>query len=238
LLINKNIALGLFLGSGIELNESILNNKKVISEERTGVHNKQVFECIINGKHVLVFKGRKHFYEGYSRDAVTENIRFAFDKGVRNILLTNAAGGLNDNFSVGDLMLITSYINFIDKLASPRKTYKLSSGLNEIIKRSAKKMKIRISEGVYGCYPGPMYETKAEVEFQKRIPIDAAGMSTVPELYEAANLGIKTSALSVITNLLKQNALVETSHEDVIRAANLASGNLNLLLPEVLSELN
>jgi purine-nucleoside phosphorylase len=235
---NTHIVLGLVLGSGLDLEESLIQDKITLSQEITGVHKKTVFECKIAGKSILVFNGRKHFYEGFDREALTESVRFAHRYGVNNILFTNAAGGLNGNFTEGDLMLITSHINFNERAVLGKKPLTQNSNLNEIIRSSADRTKVKLVEGVYGFYPGPMYETGSEINFQKKLPIDAAGMSTVPEMYEAIRLGMNLGAISVITNLLSETTESVTSHEDVIKTAKAASVKLNLILPELISELN
>ncbi len=235
---NTNIVLGLVLGSGLDLDESILEGKKIITQEVAGVHSKIVYECRIAGKNILVFRGRKHFYEGSKPDEITENVRFALAKGVRNMLITNAAGGLSENFAVGEMMLITSHVSFNDRVKFTGKPSTINRNLNELVLSSAMKLNIKIHEGTYGYYPGPTYETKAETRFQKKFAIDAAGMSTVPEVYEAMKLGMNASAISVITNLLKENGLSATSHEDVLKSAVTANASLSRLITELISELN
>lgn len=235
---NSNISLGVILGSGVELNENLLSNKSILLEDNTGIHRKQVFTCSIAGKKVIVFKGRKHFYEGHLEDEITGNIVFAQQMNVKDILITNAAGGVNENFKEGDLMLIRSHVNFIDKLTLKRSAFPYSFELAEKFRKACSAKKIRLHEGVYGCYPGPAYETKAEVRMQKKFLVDAAGMSTVPEVLFAASLGINVIALSVITNLLRENPLGYTSHSDVLSVAGAASNKLNSVVPELISELN
>jgi len=236
--INKNIALGLILGSGVDISESSISGKKVILEDTSGVHHKIIYTCRIAGKDAVIFKGRKHFYEGYTPDEITSNVRLAKELGVCNLLLTNAAGGLNENFAEGDIMMINSHINFIDKLKFRPDTQNYSSMLQEKFRIACSKMKVKLHEGTYGCYPGPNYETKAEIRFQKKTGLDAAGMSTVPEVSEANSLGINVLAVSVITNLLKENSISVTNHNQVLQTAKLASANLNKVLPVFISELN
>ena len=238
---NNNITLGLILGSGIELDDKILTNKKVLFEDKNGVHHKVIFSCILSGKEILVFKGRKHFYEGWSLEDITANIKTASNYGVKNIFVTNAAGGLNDNFRAGDLMLINSHINFIDKLKFNTPyinrnfyNYELKNKFINACKQAA----VKLHEGTYGCYTGPTYETKAEIRMQKKIKLDAAGMSTVPEVINANESGIKILAVSVITNLLKENSTEAASHEEVLLTAASASISLNKVLPIFINQLN
>lgn len=238
---NSKIALALILGSGLDLDESIISDKTILLEDAGGIHHKTIYRCRVNGRDILVFKGRRHFYEGFSTDEITYNVDFAVEKGADNMLITNAAGGLNENFSEGDIMLITSHINFIDKL---RFSYVSNHGgfyskeLQDKFRQSCKISNVKLQEGTYGCYPGPTYETNAEIRFQKKIMLDAAGMSTVPEVIEAASKKINVIALSVITNLLKENSSGETSHENVLMTAQKASQGLKKVLPVFISQLN
>lgn len=241
LLNNSNISLALILGSGVELDENLISDKSILFEDKTGVHHKLIYRCIFGGKDVLVFKGRRHYYEGWSLEEITSNIKTAEEYGVKNILVTNAAGGLNENFRDGELMLITSHINFIDKLKFNnnhinRNYY--SKELKAKLLEACSTAKVKIHEGTYGCYTGPTYETKAEIRMQKKIKLDAAGMSTVPEVIFAAAKNLNVIAVSVITNLLRENSEQFTSHEDVLLTASMASKSLNKVLPVFINQLN
>lgn len=235
---NNNITLGLILGSGVDLSDELVSDKNILLEDTTGVHRKTIYTCNMNGKNLLVFKGRKHFYEGWGNEDITANIKYASIAGVRNLLITNAAGGLNPNLKEGDLMLITSHINFIDKLRKEPAASHYSRRLQHLFRNACSKSKVMLHEGTYGCYTGPTYETRAEIRFQKNIGLDAAGMSTVPEVYESKNSGIEVIALSIITNLLKESTTAKTSHESVLHTAKTASLRLNKVLPAFISELN
>lgn len=238
---NSNISLGLILGSGIELDENFIKDKTILFEDKSGVHHKLIFRCSFHGKDVLVFKGRRHYYEGWSLEDITSNIKTAIEYGVKNILVTNAAGGLNENFRDGELMLITSHINFIDKLKFSNNHINRNYYSNELkarLLKACRQAKVTIHEGTYGCYTGPTYETKAEIRMQKKIKLDAAGMSTVPEVIFAAANNIKVIAVSVITNLLRENAEQLTSHDDVLLTASNASKSLNKVLPVFINQLN
>lgn len=238
MIFNNNISLGLILGSGVDLSDELVSEKNILLEDTTGVHRKTVYTCSMNGKNLLVFKGRKHFYEGWGYEDITANIQYAVIAGVKNLLITNAAGGLNPNFAEGDLMLITSHINFIDKLKKEPAMFHYSRRLQRLFRKACSRSKVMLHEGTYGCYTGPNYETRAEIRFQKSIGLDAAGMSTVPEVYEAKNSGIEVLGLSIITNLLKESTVEKTSHENVLQTAKIASLRLNKALPAFISELN
>jgi purine-nucleoside phosphorylase len=235
---NGKIDLALILGSGIELDDNITNDKSVFYIETSGIHKKIIYTCSIAGKTVLVFQGRKHFYEGHNYEDIIHNVKTAHEMGAKNLLITNAAGGLNDNFSEGDLMLIKSHINFNGKLFYPKTAFPVSQNLVEILLRSASAEGIKIHEGVYGYLTGPTYETKAEIRAQRKMGTDAVGMSTIPEIYEAAKLGMNVIAVSVITNLLKENNIIPASHDDVVLTAKTASKSLNIIIQRLVSELN
>ncbi len=235
---NNNIALALILGSGIELNEGIFEDRKMILEDPKGIHKKQIYTCSFGGKTILVFKGRKHFYEGQTYEEITSNVKLAKSRNIKNIIITNAAGGLNENFAEGDLMLIDSHINFIDKLVYQKAEFPYSEFLAGRLKEICLQKNIKLHEGVYGCYPGPTYETKSEIKMQKRFMIDAAGMSTIPEVYAAKKARMNVAAISVITNLLKENSVIPASHESILSTAKIASEKLNTILSELISELN
>lgn len=235
---NSNIAISLILGSGIELSRDLFTDVNIIEEEDRGIHHKQIFTCNTQGRTVLVFKGRKHFYEGNTYADITSNVEFARRMKVKNIIVTNAAGGLNENFSEGDIMLITSHINFIDELVFPRPVFPYSVFLMEKLRSISLQNNIKLQEGVYGCYPGPTYETRSEIRMQKKYMIDAAGMSTIPEVYAAKSAGMNVAAISVITNLLREDSVSQTSHESVLATAGIASQKLNTILPMLISELN
>lgn len=235
---NSNIVLGLILGSGIDLGDDILTDKTVYSVDTSGIHKKIIYGCKINGKEILVFKGRKHYYEGYSLDEMLGNVRQANEYGVNNLLITNAAGGINENFREGDLMLITSHIDFNNKLRYSRNFMPCSEDFQSKIKTAFKNTGIKLYEGAYGYYQGPTYETKAEIRMQKKLGLDAAGMSTIPEVYEASALKMNVAAISVITNLLKENSIIPPSHDEVLYTAHRASAKLNKAIVQLVNELN
>jgi purine-nucleoside phosphorylase len=209
-----------------------------LHEDASGIHNKVVFSCQVNGRKLLVFKGRRHFYEGNSFESITSGVAFASKMGVKSILITNAAGGLNENFEKGDLMLINSHINFLDKINYKNNSFPYSAELRKKFLKVSEEMKIKVHEGVYGCYSGPAYETRGEIRFQKKIGLDAVGMSTIPEVYAAREHGINVIAVSIITNLLKESLPQQTTHEDVLMTAKISSEKLNSILPGFVSELN
>ncbi len=235
---NKKIDLGLILGSGIDISDDLVRDKKIISEESSGIHNKIVYTASIDGKRIIVFKGRKHFYEGYSLDEICSNINIAAEHKVKNILITNAAGGINENFTEGDIMMINSHINFNSKLINKKNFNPYSTSLRNKFRKVCIENKIKFHEGVYGSLSGPTYETKSEIRMLKKIGADAMGMSTVPEVIESFSSGINVIAVSVITNLLRENRIEKADHNNIVLTAQKASQSLNFAIKNLLSELN
>jgi purine-nucleoside phosphorylase len=235
---NSKISLAVILGSGLGEYIDELPNISVISKDYSGIHKKVIFTSEIEGKKVLFFSGRKHYYEGFPIEEITANISYAARMGIKNIIITNAAGGINENFEIGDMMLLNSQLNMNQKLIFKKSHFPYSSEMYRRIEVNCKKLSIALHEGVYCCTHGPMYETKAEIRMLKKLGCDAVGMSTVPESYAARELGINAAAISVITNLLKENDLTPTSHNEVTRAASIASGKCFALIKSLLMELN
>lgn len=233
----NNYKLAVILGSGLDAIQKFLDEIKIIKEIPKGVHKKIIYEAKIKNENVLFFSGRKHFYESYPADELVENIEFAVQSNVKNILITNAAGGLNPNFEENDLMLIRSIINFNSKLILSHKYFFSNQSLHQLILDAAKESQIKIHEGVYGFFSGPAYETKAEIKYLLNKGIDAAGMSTLPEMKHAFAKKINVAGLSVITNLLRENSLHQHDHNIVVANATKASGGLFKLLSALILEL-
>ncbi|MCX7877193.1 MAG: purine-nucleoside phosphorylase [Ignavibacteria bacterium] len=234
----NDIKLSLILGSGLELDDKFVTNKQVIHEDNSGVHTKQIYLCYIGREKVLVFKGRKHFYEGYGINEITSNISLMRESGCRNLLVTNAAGGVNENYNVGDMMLISSWLNLNYRLKLLRKSSgNIQNNLDNELTSAFRKCNIKLHRGVYAYLPGPSYETRAEITFLKKYFADAVGMSTVPEMSLARYYGIKTTGLSIITNLLKRNVSYSANHNDVLHVARTVSSKLPALVNTLLSEL-
>jgi purine-nucleoside phosphorylase len=223
--------LAVILGSGIKLDSNLADDLRVIyNDDGTGVHKKKIFSCRIDGHELLVIQGRKHFYEGYDETAITENINFALKYGAENLLITNAAGGVNDNFNIGDLMLIRSHVNLNTAFFHKQRSFPYDAELSQLFSLACCNAGVILHEGVYGYYQGPTYETKAEVRFQRKFRIDAAGMSTVPEVNRAIENELRVAGVSVITNLLKEDLTSPATHDEVLAEAEAASAGFNKAL--------
>jgi len=198
---------------------------------------------------VLLFSGRKHFYEGKALKEVIFPAVVLHQLKIPRLILTNAAGGLNTEFSVGDLMLITEGINLIfqpytfGELYPPAHVHRLdfSTIFSPLWRKSILELLHRksmfIRTGVYVAVSGPSYETPAEVAFLRLLGADAVGMSTVPEAAMAASLGIEVIAVSFITNLLAEMPLKKTGHEEVLEASRQAGPRLAHFIQIIIEDL-
>ena len=185
----------------------------------------------LNGVEVLVFNGRFHYYEGYPMDVVTYPQRILPGLGVKTVILSNAAGGMNPTFKVGDIMLIRDHINLFgnnpligpndDELGPrfPNMSEVYSHRLLKLANQTGENLNIYLQEGVYLGVTGPCFETPSEYKMFHIMGADAVGMSTVPEAIMARYLGLEVFALSVITDLGVVGKVMEASHEEVLVAA-------------------
>lgn len=201
----------------------------------------------LDGVNVMVMQGRFHYYEGYSMQEVTFPVRVMRNLGIKNLFISNAAGGLNESFKVGDLMLIEDHINLTgdnpligtndDRLGVrfPDMSEPYAYDFIEKAENEARSLNIRLRKGVYAGVAGPNIETRAEWKFLRTIGGDAVGMSTVAEVIAARHAGMKVFAVSVITNECKTTSTEEhVSHEAVIEAAEMAGKNLEQLFRKML----
>lgn len=187
---------------------------------------------------VMAMQGRFHYYEGYSMQEVTFPVRVMSRLGIKRLLVSNAAGGINPNFSVGDLMIITDHISFmpnplvgknIDEMGArfPDMTTVYSRPLRQRAHEAAKELGITLREGVYVAETGPTYETPAEYRMYGLLGGDAVGMSTVPEVIVARHCSMEIFGMSVITNCAKDlSDSCLNSGDDVVRAAEYAADNM------------
>jgi len=184
----------------------------------------------LGGTPVMVLSGRAHFYEGHTMALVTFAVRALAEYGIRDLLLTNAAGGVNRFFRPGDFMLVTDHINLMGKNplrgaawpGLPRfvdltRTY--DPGLQRLVRRAARQCRMKLRSGVYLALAGPTYETPAEIRAFARLGADAVGMSTVPEAIVARQCEIRVAALSCITNLAAGRSRGLLSHAEVLEVA-------------------
>ena len=185
----------------------------------------------LGGKDILAMDGRFHFYEGYSMKEVTFPIRIMYELGIKTLFVSNASGGMNPNFKIGDLMIIDDHINFFPEHPLRGKNFPTGPRfpdmheaydrkLRDMADEIAREKGIRVVHGVYLGTQGPTFETPAEYRMYHLLGADAVGMSTVPEVIVARHCGIRVFGISVITDLGGFDKPVEVSHEEVQQAAN------------------
>ncbi len=212
-------------------------------------HAGELVAGMVGGRPVLVLSGRVHAYEGYTHREVTILLRAAFQVGLRTVVLTNAAGGLNPAFEPGELMLVTDHINLsgdnplfgpnIDALGPrfPALTDAYDPDLADRARAAAQRAAVHLHEGVYVMLPGPNYETRAELRMLRGLGADAVGMSTVLEVIVARHAGVRVLAFSLITNKATPDVEIGASHNEVTEMGKVGAARLVKLLGELLPEI-
>ena len=201
------------------------------------------------GKDVVALSGRFHYYEGYSLQQVTFPVRVARALGVTTLIVSNAAGGMNPQFSAGDLMVITDHINLMgdnpligpndDRLGPrfPDMSEPYSRELIRLAEEVALEQGVRLQRGVYVSVPGPCLETRAEYRFMRAIGADAVGMSTVPEVIVAVHAGMRVLGFSAITDECLPDALAPAQIEKIIAVANAVEPVLTRIVSECVARM-
>ncbi len=206
---------------------------------------------MLAGRNVAMLQGRAHYYEGYSIDRVAFSVGVLQRLGIKDLIVTNAAGGINPDFLPGDLMLITDHLNLPgmgganplrgpnDNRLGPRfpdMSQAYDRDLRELAKRAAAEAGWTLREGVYACVAGPSFETPAELRFLRMIGADAVGMSTVPEVIVARHGGMRVLGISVISNRASVDGSSPASHADVLAATGRAVPALLKLLKNLIGK--
>ncbi len=249
--------IGVILGSGLGPFAETLEKPDIIStaeiphfaKSTVEGHEGKLYFGTLGGKKVLAVKGRVHYYEGYTMGEVTYIVRLMHFLGVKSLIVTNAAGAVNPNFTPGDLMIITSHINFFfdnplrgpnDESMGPRFP-DMSSDYDpeyaQLAERIALNLRIKTQRGVYCASSGPTYETRAEVRMFQKIGADAVGMSTVPEVIVAKHHGMRVLGISCITNLGTGISNVPLSHAEVTETANRVRDDFQRLITEIIKQM-
>ena len=256
-------SVGLILGSGLSPLAAEIENADYIPYQQipnfpvSGVegHAGRLVIGELAGRTVLVMQGRTHFYEGYSMQHITLPVRAMHLLGIQTLIVTNAAGGINQNFRAGDLMLIVDHINMVGYGGSnplrgpnlpefgprfPSMTRPYDPELAALTRQVANQLKLTLQEGVYVCLAGPTFETPAEIRFLKAMGADAVGMSTVPEVIVAKHSGMRVLGVSTVTNIAVQETgtALETTHEEVLETGKTVVPHLMALLKGVLAALD
>ena len=251
--IERRPEVGMILGSGLSEAFSKIEDKKVFSQsEVPGFptpsvkgHTGGLICGSIAEKDVLIQQGRIHWYEGQPMDMIAFSVRVMSLMDIETLFITNAAGGINENFEPGDLVSISDHINSLglnplrgpnlDELGPrfPDLSDAYSKKLRKIARKAADRRGIKLKEGIYVMTPGPSYETPAEIRAFGKLGADLVGMSTVPEVIAANHCGMKVAAISCITN--KAAGLQsELAHEEVIETTERVKGELAQLMEEIM----
>lgn len=199
----------------------------------------------LGGKDILAMDGRFHYYEGYTMKEVTLPERVMYELGIKTLFVSNASGGMNPSFHIGDLMIITDHINFFPEHPLHGKNYPTGPRFPDmheaydhqlvaLADTIAREKGIEVKHGVYVGVQGPTFETPAEYRMYHLLGGDAVGMSTVPEVIVARHCGIKVFGISIITDLGGFDKAVEVSHEEVQAAANAAQPKMTEIMREMI----
>jgi purine-nucleoside phosphorylase len=201
------------------------------------------------GGGVMIALGRRHMYEGHSGDDVQGTVRYAISHGVRNLIVTNAAGGLNPRFRTGDIMLITDTIGSLigrslaitpivnGGIERGRPMASFATDLYDSIELGAMEHSVYLQRGVYAGVSGPSYETRAEIRMLRRMGADAVGMSTLAEVAAAHQGSMRVVGLSLISNTLSDTARIALDHDDVVEQGRLARERMRLTIDAAIAVL-
>lgn len=200
----------------------------------------------LGGKEVVAMQGRFHFYEGYDMKQVTYPVRVMKLLGIERLFVSNASGGVNPDFEVGEIMIINDHINLlpnpligknIDEMGPrfPEMSEPYDTGMIQKALEIAQKNQIKVSTGVYAALTGPTLETPAEYYYMRAIGADAVGMSTVPEVIVARHMEIPCFAVSIITDLGVKGKITKVSLQDVIAVANRQEPKMTRILKELIA---
>lgn len=247
----------IILGSGLgefvnQINNPIIIKYSDIKDFPTSTiqgHKGQFVAGTINNKKVICMQGRIHLYEGYPAQMIAQIIRSLKLIGIKNLIVTNAAGSLDECMPAGSLMLIDDHINlsgqnpliganndtFGERFPSMEEAY--DKNLKEIALQTAQQLNINLYKGTYLMVSGPNFETPAEIRAFKILQANAVGMSTVPEVISAKHCKIKVLGLSVITNLGCGLQTTQLSHEETLSNAQLATQKLSALLNSIIERI-
>ncbi|MDR2682771.1 MAG: purine-nucleoside phosphorylase [Dysgonamonadaceae bacterium] len=256
--IQENTTIGIILGSGLGDLANYITEKKEIPYETiphfplstVEGHNGKLIIGRLGGKPVVAMQGRFHYYEGYDMKQVTYPVRVMQLLGFKYLFVSNAAGGMNRSFQVGDVMLIEDHINLFPDhplrgknepelgVRFPDMSEAYDKHLRKLALSIAKENNIRLQKGIYVGTQGPTFETPAEYHFFRVIGGDAVGMSTVPEVIVANHAGIKVLAFSVITDMAIAGEIEKVNHVEVLEAAKSAQPKMTLIMEEIIRRVN
>ena len=211
-------------------------------------HSGKLIFGTLGGKKIVAMQGRFHYYEGYTMQEVTFPVRVMKFLGIKTLFLSNASGGVNPAFEVGEIMIINDHINLFPNPLIGRNDNELGTRFPEMseaydktlihkAREIAKRNNIKVSEGVYAGLTGPTLETPAEYGYMRAIGADAVGMSTVPEVIVARHMSLPCFAISICTDLGVPGKIEKTTHEDVQRVASEQEPKMTLIMKTLISEI-
>jgi purine-nucleoside phosphorylase len=248
---------GIILGTGLgglanEIDSLIiLPYSEIPNFPRTTVqgHDGRIIIGALGGKIIIAFQGRFHFYEGYSMEKIILPVRIMHRLGIRLLILSNASGGLNPEFEIGDRMIVTDHINLMPSnpfIGYPNFRSEVLPDMSEVYDhrivshalKVARQIQIPMRRGILAAVSGPCFETKAEYAYIRILGADAVGMSIIPEALAAHQLRLPVFAVSVISDLGIAGKIVEVSHEDVQLAAARSEPLLTKLIKNLVTELD
>ncbi len=255
--ISSEPRIGIILGTGLgglvnEINiELAIPYKEIPNFPVSTVegHSGQLIFGTLGGKEIVAMQGRFHYYEGYDMGEVVFPVRVMKFLGVNTLFVSNASGGVNPNFQIGEIMIINDHINLfptnpligpnMDELGPrfPDMSEPYSKRMIAKAKEIAENHNIRISEGIYAGLTGPTLETPAEYVYIRNIGSDAVGMSTVPEVIAAKHMGMECFGVSIISDLGVPGKIVEVTHEMVQDVATKAEPKMTIIISELIQSL-
>ena len=254
---NFNPQIGIILGTGLGGLVKEIETKYVIPYEEipnfplstVEGHSGKLIFGMLGGKNVVAMQGRFHYYEGYDMKQVTFPVRVMRFLGIERLFVSNASGGVNPNFEIGDLMILNDHVNLFPTNPLIGKNYPelgprfpdmsepYDLQMIKLAKDIADNHKIRVQIGSYAGVSGPCLETPAEYRYIRNIGADAVGMSTVPEVIVGRHMGIPCFAISIITDMGVDGRIVKVTHEDVQRVAEIAEPKMTLIMKELISQI-
>ncbi len=253
----KEVSIGIVLGTGLEQLLKVMDIITTISyadiphfpTSTVSFHKGNLVYGKIAGKNVLIMQGRFHAYEGYSLQQIVFPIRVMKLLGIRNLILSNAAGGINSDFKKGDLVLISDHINLLagSPLSGPNydelgerftdMSAPYDAQLRDLFVQKAQQCNIKFKHGVYAAVHGPNLETRAEYRYLRIIGADLVGMSTVPEVIAAVHMQLLCVAISVVTDECDPDNLKPINIAEIIEIAGKSDQKLSAVIVEVIKEL-
>ena len=249
--------IGIILGTGLGgLVDEIKTEKSISYKDIPNFpvstvegHQGKLIFGLLGNKKVIAMQGRFHFYEGYTMSQIVFPIRVMKFMGINKLIVSNASGGVNPNFGIGDIMIINDHINLfptnpligpnIEELGTrfPDMSDAYDENLIALAQSLSKNLNIKTVNGVYAGLTGPTLETPAEYSYIRKIGADAVGMSTVPEVIAARHMQIPCFGLSIITDLGVPGKIVKVTHQDVQNVASKAEQNLTRLIKKLLESI-